>query len=1054
MWTFVTSLVALVAMVAAQRVDFDIDEASPAFAFVGNIASAAGLLGTLNTSITNNLRFSVLSQDEAFFSVDEFTGDVRTDKVVDRDVTCPKQVTCEVHLQVAALSSPSFYQSIDVYIRINDKNDEVPAFPQSPIQRSIPENTPVGYSISLPEAIDQDSPQYGVLSYRMLTVSEEFEFEATDLRNGHFKLYLVVKKELDREVRSSYELAIVANDNDRDGELIVSIDIIDVNDNRPEFSSDILEVSIPENTSTGTTIVSVSASDADDGSNGQVSYAFSDQTLRSNGDLFSIDPSTGDIIIEQELDYDNAKTRITELVVEARDQGMESLPAIQTVIVNVTDVNDNPPAIKITPLTLNSEMELTESSPPGTYVAHILVTDPDSGEGGLSSCSLNPPSDSFRIETQQGYKLRLSSALDREDVAEHDLVFQCTDQGQPPQTSTQEIKITILDENDIRPEFNKQVYSVVVQENNAIGQHLTMVSATDGDVGPNGAITYSLHGLYSDFVRVDPTTGNVTATTVFDYERYHNFSVEVRATDNGKPKLNSSALLYVTIVDQNDEPPRFLTERVTFVILENQEAPYQVGQVTAEEIDEGEFVYSLVQDGIKLFSIDPLSGWISTRMALDREERTGYEFIVKAVDTQLPQLSSTSSVSVYISDINDNTPVIEFPQDSNNTIHISDKTPIDYIVAQVNAHDEDIGENGRLRFQLTGGNGANLFRIDENSGTVWLSESVRGMHNDRITISISVADRGSPPMVTDCLLNIVVNKSLPVPGTYTKHSILESNNVTILISVAVVSGVVIVILLVAIVMVKRQDVGKRRRNYLPTIFGDHSNLMNSTSRSNSDIPPVKPLDHNGRPESPRSDSHQLATYSNEVDTTDELPPKYDGLQTRPQSASIQPDNRILYQQRYAAPSPGASSSSSRRPPADQPRLWESNKNDELAEDDRDSDSVPSEGLSITPSQDSGRGSHDGSMAESDRPGFGRQYQDHARLTPSKQPNSHHVSHPRPNGSTSRPEYGQRRAPPPLPLNSRQNDGGNLSTSVGNISLGRTRSQDSADSVFFLSASHV
>lgn len=87
-------------------------------------------------------------------------------------------------------------------------------------------------------------------------------------------------------------------------------------------------------------------------------------------------------------------------------------------------------------------------------------------------------------------------------------------------------------------------------------------------------------------------------------------------------------------------------------------------------------------------------------------------------------------------------------------------------------------------------------------------------------------------------------------------------------------------------------------------------------------------------------------------------------------------------------------------------------------------------------------------------GFGRQYQDHARLTPSKQPNSHHVPHPRPHGSTSRPEYGQRRAPPPLPLNSRQNDGGNLSTSVGNISLGRTRSQDSADSVFFLSASHV
>lgn len=889
-WVFHASvIIGLLTAVAGQdsgeiRVDFSIFEGYPAYTFVGNVATAAGLT-SLNSSITANLRFSVLLQRGSYFSVDDLNGDIRTAEVIDRDSLCPQEITCQILIEVAALSSPNYFQKINVFIQINDTNDETPAFPQAVIDKDILENTPVGHSISIPVAEDMDSPQYGISSYRMQSTSEEFEFKSVKTSGDNFKIYLIVKKALDREVTPNYQLVIIASDGIHNGEVTININVLDVNDNPPAFSEDMLNVSIPEDTAIGQVIAQVSATDPDDGSNGQVRYSFNDETQRIWGETFGIDAVSGEISVQGELDYDDAKSSVCELLVEARDQGGQSFSAEITVIVNIEDVNDNSPHITVTPLTSSGKLELTESSPSGTYVAHISVTDPDSGPGGVVTCQLDPPSDIFRIESKQGYKLRLSGSLDRETQSHYSLVFSCADQGSPSLTVTQGIVIAVIDENDNYPVFDKVSYSVAVQENNIMGHPLVVVNATDEDSGQNGEISYSLHGLYRDFLSIDPYTGNVTAATIFDYEKYHNFSVEVRATDHGAEQFAASAVLHVIIVNKNDEPPRFLTESITFVVPENQEPPHEVGQLSAEDVDGGEFVFSLHSDrpnDLSAFMIDPLTGKISTRVKLDREERAGYEFVVKVTDTEISSLSSTSSVSVYVRDLNDNKPEIKFPTDSNNTIHISDKTPLNFIISQINAFDLDVGENGRLRYRITGGNADHLFDIDENSGAIILKGSLVGLDNEMFTLTISVEDRGDPPMVSESLFNIIVNKSIPAPGNVAKLSILDHDNATILISVAVVSTVIILILIIAIIMVKRQDADKRQRP--PHYLGDRANLVASSkgdgSSNQKNLQVVKPKQLKARTDSIQT-YDQIVGYSNEVDTKDELPPKmYDALGSR------------------------------------------------------------------------------------------------------------------------------------------------------------------------------
>ena len=286
------------------------------------------------------------------------------------------------------------------------------------------------------------------------------------------------------------------------------------------------------------------------------------------------------------------------------------------------------------------------------------------------------------------------------------------------------------------------------------------------------------------------------------------------------------------------------------------------------------------------FTIDPSTGMIYTRVELDREARAGYEFVVTATDIHVPSLSSTSSVSVYVSDVNDNDPVVEFPKPYNNTIHVSYQTPVGYIIAQVNADDADIGENGRLKYRVVGGNGINLFGVDENSATVWVKQSMRNIDTDRFALIIIVEDRGEPPRATETLMNIVVNKSLTFSGGSSKASLISSNNVTIVVSVAVVSGVVIVILVVAIVLVKRQDVGKRRRNYLTTLFANQKNLVRRSVDDTQN--PVGPevsvakttkVQNSGvnEPSGRSSAAKRTLSYSNCVDTRDEMPPRYDAL---------------------------------------------------------------------------------------------------------------------------------------------------------------------------------
>ena len=788
--------------------------------FVGDVKEDAGLMQTYDDDTIRQFHYQFLTAPPTNFAIGNNTGVISTNGRIDRDVLCPIQVECKIELDVA-IRPVQFFQIIKITVEILDLNDNTPEFEDNLITHHMFESASIGTGFTATTATDPDSPEFSVLAYELISDSNNFELKVTEKFGGAKEVRLVLVERLDRETQSLYEMQIAAFDGgipSKSGYVDVRITVGDANDNSPVFEKSVYEVSAKENTQEHTTLLTVTATDPDEGTNGQVVYQFSEQTQRQYGNLFAIDRESGEITVEGMIDFEEES--IYNLGVIARDLGPDSTPGDAAVIVRVQDTNDHAPQITVNTLlaTGTTEAKLPEDSPPDTFVAHLTVKDPDTGNNGKFNCSLNDSY--FRLDRiyDTEYSIFTASQLDREKQSSYNLALVCKDHGSKPLVAVQHIKVTITDVNDNTPVFAREEYSAELLENNYIGVMLVQVNASDRDSGENARLEYVIEGEEANYFAVDQRTGVVTARAPLDREERDMYLVPIIARDQGRPSRSASAKLQVKVLDVNDERPQFSAPTYSFGVTEGMKTGQEVGTVWADDADGvpyNAFTFKLVasESQTEAFYIDPTEGRISTTRSLDRENMGVYRLLVVATDVTTPTMSSTASVTVYVMDINDNTPVFTFPTKRNHTVYLSNKAPIEYIVTKVHAYDRDIGNNSELLYEISRGNAEKYFSMDPKTGAVYLERDVSEIKNRTFTILVAVIDHGIPQRINASELNINIDATIPFADLGSSGALLSGYNFIIVIAIACVGGVIIVILLLAIAVVIRQQKLRHNRTH-------------------------------------------------------------------------------------------------------------------------------------------------------------------------------------------------------------------------------------------------
>lgn len=440
-----------------------------------------------------------------------------------------------------------------------DINDHQPQFPKGEQELEISESASLSTRIPLDRALDPDTGPNTLHSYT-LSPSEHFALDVIVGPDETKHAELVVVKELDREIRSFFDLVLTAYDSGnppKSGTSLVKVNVLDSNDNSPVFAESSLALEVQEDTAPGTLLINLTATDPDQGPNGEVEFLLSKHVPPEVLDAFSIDAKTGQVILRQPLDYE--KNPAYEVDVQARDLGPNPIPAHCKILIKVLDVNDNAPSIHIT--WASQPSLVSEALPKDSFVALVTANDLDSGDNGLVHCWLSQELGHFRLKRTNGntYMLLTNATLDREQWPLYTLTLLAQDRGPQPLSAETLLSIQISDANDNAPVFEKSRYQVSTRENNLPSLHLITIKAHDADLGVNGKISYRIQDSpVSHLVAIDPDTGDVTAQRSLDYEQMAGFEFLVVAEDGGQPQLASSVSVWVSILDANDNAPEVI----------------------------------------------------------------------------------------------------------------------------------------------------------------------------------------------------------------------------------------------------------------------------------------------------------------------------------------------------------------------------------------------------------------------------------------------------------------------------------------------------------------
>uniref|UniRef100_A0A3Q3ICQ1 Cadherin domain-containing protein n=1 Tax=Monopterus albus TaxID=43700 RepID=A0A3Q3ICQ1_MONAL len=644
---------------AYAQIRYSISEEVQDGTVVGNIAKDLGL----DKSALKDRGYRIVAgSTEPLFQVNQHDGILYVKGRIDREEVCERSSPCMISLKTV-LENPLEIHYVSV--EIADINDHSPDFPEKEKRLEISESALAGARFQLQTARDPDIGQFSIQQYK-LSHSEYFRVEVKDRGEDRKVPFLVLQKQLDRETAGKHKLRLTAIDGGKpakSGDTEVIVDVLDVNDNSPVFTKELYSVTIRENVPVGTVVIQVNATDLDQGANCEIIYSFGKEVDSKLMDLFGIDANTGEIQVKGPIDFEKSKSY--EIDIQASDKGPVPLTSDRSVLITVTDVNDNAPEIEIEVTSFSSS--IPEDSRPGTTVALISVNDLDSGLNGKVICSIEedvPFALSPSVKDKM-FSLVTKSPLDREKQSHYDLTITAKDAGQPPLSSEKTISVVVSDVNDNTPEFLLSPYTFYVTENNEPGASVFLVKASDRDENENAHISYHIvrdvreGNKMASFLNINSENGDIVALTSFDFETVKTFQFHVVATDSGTPSLSSNVTVNVFILDQNDNPPVILyplssngSAEGVEEIPRNVNAGHLVTKVRAYDPDigyNGWLLFSLQEHtDHSLFGLDRYTGQIRTLRSFTETDEAEHKLVILVKDNGNVSLSATATVVVKL----------------------------------------------------------------------------------------------------------------------------------------------------------------------------------------------------------------------------------------------------------------------------------------------------------------------------------------------------------------------------------------------------------------------
>ncbi|XP_005485690.1 protocadherin-18 isoform X1 [Zonotrichia albicollis] len=612
----------------------------------------------------------------------------------------------------------------------------------------------------------------------------------------------------------------------------VEVEVLDINDNSPQFSRALIPIEISESAAVGTRIPLDSAFDPDVGDNSLHTYSL------SANDFFSIDVRTrtdgakyAELIVVRELDRELKSTY--ELQLTASDKGVPQRSGSSLLKISISDSNDNSPVFE----QQSYIIQLLENSPIGTLLIDLNATDPDEGANGkvvysFSSHVSAKIIETFRIDPEKGH-LTLLKQVDYEVTKSYEIDAQAQDMGPNSIPAHCKIIIKVVDVNDNKPEINLNLMSTereevaCISEGSPLDTFVALVRVQDKDSGVNGEITCKLHG-HGHF-KLQKTYENnylILTNATLDREKRSEYILTVIAEDKGTPSLSTVKHFTVQISDENDNPPRFQTNRYEVVILENNSPGAYITSVTATDPDlgdNGQVTYTILENSVlgssitTYVTIDPSNGAIYALRTFDHEEVNQIAFMVQARDGGSQQLISNATVVLTIIDENDNAPVIVGPALRNSTAEISipKNAEIGFLVTRIRATDRDSGMNSELSCSIAADKENNIFVMDPQTCDISINVSVESVPAKQWEFLVIVQDKGSPQLSTKALLKCTILEHVysfsSTEATLISQPSLDISMITI-ISLGSICAVLLVIMVIFATRCNREKKDTRSYN--------------------------------------------------------------------------------------------------------------------------------------------------------------------------------------------------------------------------------------------------
>ncbi|XP_038157743.1 protocadherin alpha-8-like isoform X6 [Cyprinodon tularosa] len=505
---------------------------------------------------------------------------------------------------------------------------------------------------------------------------------------------------------------------------------------------------------------------------------------------FDVNLKTGSLYVSERIDREELCAKAAQCAVNV-EAVLNNPLKLYRLVINIIDINDNAPYFSEKLQSLN----IAESTVPGSKFGFVGALDLDVAKNSVSTYKLSR-NDYFSLEIHKtedsvSAELVLQKALDREKHPTIKLTVTALDGGNPPKSGTAQIVITVLDNNDNSPVFSSSLYKARISENIPVGSTVIVLNAVDADDGINAEIQYSLRTKGQDQVldlfQIDSKTGAILIKGNVDYEVNPAFEIHAQASDKGQPPMSAHCKVLVEVLDLNDNAPEITVTSLLNTVKEDAQPGTAIALVSVQDKDGGKNgeVKAVIPNEVPFKLETNYKNYYSLVVSgtLDRESVAEYNITILATDEGTPSLSSTNTVNIKVSDVNDNPPRFSDPQIN---VYVKENSPVGAVIKTVSAFDADIDSNGRVTYSFLQTKSdslgiSKLLNINSETGDLITLQSFNYEELKTFHFKVQATDSGIPPLSSNVTVNVLIldenDNSPSILAPYSEHGSVNSETI-------------------------------------------------------------------------------------------------------------------------------------------------------------------------------------------------------------------------------------------------------------------------------------